>query len=55
MKKVITAAGAAYILLCLMGAMMFTSCAANKSCHVKKYHVDKSVKRAQGRASAYRN
>ena len=26
MKKVITAAGAAYILLCLMGAIMYTSC-----------------------------
>ena len=26
MKRIITAAGAAYILLCIWGALMFTSC-----------------------------
>ena len=32
MKKVITAAGAAYILLCIWGALMFTSCSTTQHC-----------------------
>ena len=49
MTKVISAAGAAYILLCVIGALMFTSCAASKSCHTKKHYVNKSVLKAQSR------
>lgn len=58
MKTVITAAGAAYILLCVIGALMFTSCAASKnSCHGngRKYYVAKDVRKAQSRHSAYRH
>lgn len=58
MKKVITAAGAAYILLCIIGALMFTSCGASKnSCHGngRKYYVAKDVRKAQSRHSAYRH
>ncbi len=44
------------LVFCALYALAhLTSCAANKSCHVKKYHVDKSIKRAQGRSSAYRH
>lgn len=37
-------------------AVWLTSCAANKSCHGngRKYHVDRSVRRAQSRPYAYR-
>jgi hypothetical protein len=32
MKRIITAAGAAYILLCIWGALMFTSCSTTQHC-----------------------
>lgn len=41
MKKVIVAAGAAYVLLCVMGMLLFTSCASTQGCgyaKAKKYN-----------------
>ena len=40
----------------IMFALWLTSCAANKTCHGngRKYHVDRSVRRAQARPYAYR-
>ena len=49
MKRIITAAGAAYILLCIWGALMFTSCSTGKQCHSKKHYVAKNVLKAQSR------
>ncbi len=40
------------IILLIIGAKL-TSCNAYKPCHVKKYYVDKSVKRAQLKSRIY--
>jgi hypothetical protein len=44
-----------WTILIITAILFLTSCGSAKSCHTKKYHVDKSIKKAQGRSSAYRN
>lgn len=41
------------IILILSIVVMTTSCNSYKPCHVKKYYVDKSVKRAQLKSRIY--
>ena len=56
MKNVIIVIKGLSIGMILMLALWLTSCAANKTCHGngRKYHVDRSVRRAQSRPYAYR-
>ncbi len=41
------------IILILSIVVLTTSCNSYKPCHVKKYHVDKSIKRAQLKSRVY--
>jgi hypothetical protein len=56
MKNVIIVIKGLAIGMCIMLALWLTSCAANKTCHGngRKYHVDRSVRKAQSRPYAYR-
>jgi hypothetical protein len=56
MKNVIIMIKGLVIGMCIMLALWLTSCAANKTCHGngRKYHVDRSVRKAQSRPYAYR-
>jgi hypothetical protein len=41
------------IILILSIVVLTTSCNSYKPCHVKKYHIDKGIKRAQSKPRNY--
>ena len=57
MKNVMIVIKGLLVGMCMMFALWLTSCAANKTCHGngRKYHVDRSVRKAQSRSYAYRH
>lgn len=50
--------GMLYLKTIIIASLLFalahlTSCNSYKPCHVKKYHIDKSIKRAQSKPRNY--